>query len=538
MSAVLIRNAHIYVERGHFEEALLAADGIIQAVGSNEAVAALAPEGAQVYDAQGRTIVPGFNDSHQHLLNTGIALTDIRLQKARSIAEVKAIARAYIEERKPAPGSVLHGMGWNQDYFEDEPRLLTRDDLDEISTDYPLIFERACGHLLTCNTAALERAGITDAFVPPEGGSAERFPDGRLNGIFTENARNGIVGLFRDRTVDQNVELIRAGMAHAAETGVTSVQTCDLRLGTWPTVLEAYERVMADHPLTRVYHQASFQSVEAYREFLAAGHVTGKGTPMHRFGPLKLFVDGSLGARTALMRAPYHDDPSTKGIPTLTVDELQAFVNEAVAHQCSVIVHAIGDAAVERVLNAYDAVCTGGANPCRLAVNHVQITDIPLVERFTKNDILATVQPIFLHYDTKIVDDRVGAELASTSYAFGTMKRLGIHMSFGTDSPIEDMNPIDNLYCAVTRCRLDGTPEGGWHPEECVDIYDAVDAYTYESAYTEFQENVKGRLKPGFYADLAVLSENIFEMDPRELRKTLVDATMVAGEFVYQRPEA
>ena len=538
MSAVLIRNARIYVERGHFEEALLSVDGIIRAVGTNEAVAAQAPADAEVFDARGRLVVPGFNDSHQHLLNTGIALTDIRLQNAKSIAEVKEIARAYIEKHQPAPGTVLHGMGWNQDYFQDESRLLTRDDLDEISTEYPLVFERACAHLLTANTAALAAAGIDDSYEAPEGGSAGRFADGRLNGIFTENARAKLTALYRNRTVEQNVRLIRAGMAHAAETGVTSVQTCDLRTGSWRTVLEAYNQVEADHPLTRVYHQSSFQNINDYREFLADGNVTGKGSPMNRFGPLKLFVDGSLGARTALMRQPYHDDPTTCGIATLTVDELQGLVNEAVDHKCSVIIHAIGDAAVERVLNAYDAVCTNGENPYRLAVNHVQITDIPLVERFTKNNILATVQPIFLHYDTKIVEDRVGEELAATSYAFGTMKKLGIHMSFGTDSPIEDMNPIDNIYCAVTRRRLDGTPEGGWHPEECVDIYDAVDAYTTESAYVSFEEDVKGRLKPGFYADLVVLSKNIFEIDPLELRSTKVDATMVAGEFVFEREGA
>ena len=538
MSSILIRNARVYVDRGHFEEALLSVDGIIRAVGSNESVAAQAPADAQIYDARGRLVVPGFNDSHQHLLNTGIALTDIRLQNASGIADVKRIAREYIAKHQPAAGAVLHGMGWNQDYFTDENRLLTRADLDDISTDYPLIFERACGHLLTANSAALALAGIDDTFVPPEGGSAERDANGHLNGVFTENARAKLTALFRNRTVEQNVHLIRAAMKHAAESGVTSVQTCDLRSGSWPTVLEAYNRVEADHPITRVYHQSSFQNLDEYREFLEAGHVTGQGSPMNRFGPLKLFVDGSLGARTALMRSPYHDDPSTCGIATLTVDELQGLVNEAVDHKCSVIIHAIGDAAIERVLNAYDAVCTEGKNPYRLSVNHVQITDTPLVERFTKNDILAAVQPIFLHYDTKIVDARVGAALASTSYAFGTMKKLGIHMSFGTDSPIEDMNPIDNLYCAVTRRRLDGQPEGGWHPEECVDIYDAVDAYTAESAYAEFEEGVKGRLKPGFYADLVVLSKNIFEMDPLELRSTKIDATMVDGKFVFERPGA
>ena len=536
MTATLIRNANIYVQRGRFEEALLVEDGFITAIGTNEEIAARAPADAEVFDAQGRTIVPGFNDSHQHLFNTGIALTDIRLHKATSIREVKEIARRYIEERRPAPGTVLHGMGWNQDYFTDEARLLTRADLDDITTEYPLIFERACGHMLTANTAALERAGITRDTVVPEGGSIGHDENGELNGIFAENARGPLTALFRNRSAEDCAELIRTGMRHAAETGVTSVQTCDLREGTWRTVLEAYNSVMADNPVTRVSHQAYFSKPEEYREFLAEGHVTKSGTPFHRFGPLKLFVDGSLGARTAYMREPYHDAPETRGISTLTPEQLDALVGTAVEHHCGVAIHAIGDAAVEEVLDAYDRVCTDGMNPNRLGIIHVQITDRPLVERFTKNHILALVQPIFLHYDTTIVEDRVGKDLAATSYA--TMKKLGIHMSFGTDSPIEDMNPIDNLYCAVTRSNLKGEPAGGFHPEECLDIYDAVDAYTTESAYATFEEDIKGRLLPGYYADLVVLSENIFEMPKTELRRTKVDATMVGGRFVFMREGA
>ena len=156
-------------------------------------------------------------------------------------------------------------------------------------------------------------------------------------------------------------------------------------------------------------------------------------------------------------------------------------------------------------------------------------------ERFKKNDILALVQPIFLHYDTKIVEDRVGKELAATSYAFRTLKDLGVHTSYGTDSPIEDMNPIDNLFCAVTRKTLDGVDRPGFHTEECVDIYDAVDAYTAESAYVSFEENVKGRLFKGYYADLVVLSRDIFTIDPDEILTVKVDATMVGGKFVFQR---
>ena len=538
MSTTIIRNAKVYIERSRFEEALLIEDGFVRKVGTNAEVEAAAPADAKVYDAKGRTVVPGFIDSHQHLLNTGVALSDIRLHAATAIAEVKQIARDYIAERKPAAGTVLHGMGWNQDYFTDEHRLLTVRDLDEISTEHPLVFERACGHMLVANTLAMKLAGITPETVPPEGGMIGHFEDGSLNGIFAENARAPMLALFRNKSLEDTMRLIRVAMKHAAETGVTSVQTCDIRGGSWRTTMEAYERVAADHPLTRVYHQSSFMNPAEYKEFLDEGHVMGKGTPFNRFGPLKLFVDGSLGARTAYMRQPYHDDPTTRGIPTLTVEELDTLVGMADSHGCGVAIHAIGDAAVEGVLNAYDKVCHDGLNPLRHGIIHVQITDIPLVERFTKNHILALVQPIFLHYDTQIVEARVGKELAATSYAFGTMKKLGIHMSFGTDSPIEDMNPIDNLYCAVTRTNLKGLPEGGFHPEECLDIYDAVDAYTREGAYASFEEDVKGRLLPGYYADLVVLSEDIFTMPAQELRRTKVDATMVAGEFVFEREGA
>ena len=240
------------------------------------------------------------------------------------------------------------------------------------------------------------------------------------------------------------------------------------------------------------------------------------------------------------MREPYADDPSTRGIATLTPEEIDTLVGMAVKNNCGVAVHAIGDAAIENVLNAYDKVCENGENPLRLGIIHVQITDRPLLERFTKNDILALVQPIFLHYDTAIVEDRVGKDLAATSYAFKTLMDLalmdlGVHTSYGTDSPVEDMDPIANLYCAVTRKNLRGEPADGWHPEECVDIYSAVDAYTIESAYASFDEKVKGRLMKGYLADLVVLSDNIFTINPDDILKVKVDATMVNGNFVFQR---
>ena len=532
--STLIYNANIYVERGVFAQALLVGDdGRITAVGTEAEVRAAAHGNVTEYDAQGRTIVPGFNDSHQHLFNTGIALAAVRLQGANSIKEVIERSRRYIEENHPQPGEVIHGMGWNQDYFTDEHRLLTRHDLDKISTEHPIIFDRACGHILTCNTKALEMAGVTTETVPNAGGAIDQ-ENGELTGVFRENARAQVRCLMSERSLETKKRLLRTAIRHANETGVTSVQTCDVRLGDWESTLEAYDQVLSETPTVRAYHQFSFMEPKGFQTFLNKGYRTGTGNDFNRIGPLKLFVDGSLGARTALMRKPYADDPSTCGIATLTPQEIDTLVGMAVQNQCGVVIHAIGDAAIENVLNAYDKVCDG-TNPLRLGIIHVQITDRPLLERFTKNDILALVQPIFLHYDTGIVEDRVGKELAATSYAFKTLVDLGVHTSFGTDSPVEDMDPIANIYCAVTRKNLRGEPQGGFHPEECMDVYQAVDAYTIESAYASFEEKVKGRLMKGYFADLVILSDNIFTVASDDILKVKVDATMVNGHFVYER---
>ena len=544
--STLIYNANIYCSRGNFAQAVLIENGIIRAVGTNEALLALAPADAERYDADGRTIVPGFNDSHMHLQTVGELLGSIQLLGATGIGDVRDRIRAFIEKNHPAPGSVLYGMGWNQDYFTDEPRLLRSADLDEVSTEYPIILERACGHILVANTAAIQKAGITNDTAPVPGGAIDHDESGVLTGIFRENATQQILCIRPERTVERVAESLRLAMRHAAEWGVTSVQTMDVRPADWRTTLAAYREVQKDAPTLRIYHQCNFMTPEGYREFLDEGYRTGDGDAFNRIGPLKIFVDGSLGARTALMRRPYHDDPSTCGIGTLTQAQFNELVKMAVDNHCQVVTHAIGDGAIELVLNGYDTVLpreaasAGGStkkNPLRLGVVHCQITDMPLLQRFADHDILALVQPIFLHYDTTIVEERVGKALASTSYAFETLRKMGVHESFGTDSPVEDLNPFHNLYCAVTRKRLDGTPEGGFYPSECMDIYDAVDAYTKESAYVSFDEKVKGRIAEGYYADLVVLDRNIFSVPSDEIKDIQAVATMVDGRFVYRNAQ-
>lgn len=530
----IIHNAKIYVRKGEFAQAMLIRDGIVQALGTDRGILAAAPADCVLYDAGGRTVVPGFNDSHMHLQSVGQLMQSVQLLGCGSVTQMQQAVRDYIETRKPAPGTVIHGMGWNQDYFA-EGRLPTRFDLDAVTTEYPVILERACGHILVCNTAAMEAAGITADTAPNEGGAFDFDENGALTGIFRENACGQILCIRPQETVETVASALRAAMDYAASCGITSVQTMDLRPGAWRTTLEAYDRLQGENPTLRVYHQCNFQEPQGFEEFTAAGFRTGVGTPFNRIGPLKMFVDGSLGARTAAMRQPYHDDPATRGLPTMTTEQLDEMLAAARKHNCQVVIHAIGDGAIEMVLDGYDKLIADGQNPLRLGIVHCQITDEALLQRFAEKDILALVQPIFLHYDMTVLEDRVGKTLASTSYAFETLRKLGVHESFGTDSPVEDMNALHNLYCAVTRKNLSGGPDGGFYPAERMDVSDALDAYTVGSAYVSFEETVKGRLQPGYYADLAVLSEDIFTIAPERIKDVTVLATMVDGRFVYEQ---
>lgn len=531
---MLIFNAKIYVERDRFEEAVYIEKGHIVEVGSSETLMAKYGHLDSAYDAEGRTIIPGFNDSHLHLMNKGVALAAVDLAGATSIEEVIERGRRYIEDNRIPPGTLVHGMGWNQDYFTDEKRLLTRFDLDRISTEHPIIFERTCIHIIACNSLALEVAGVSETTPVNAGGAIDRDERG-LTGILRENACVQVAYLLQNRSIEEKKRLIRRAMAHAAQYGITSVQTCDLYPQTWPSTLQAFNEVLSETPDLRVYHQFNCLTPDDVKTFCEAGYRTGCGDDFNRIGPLKVFTDGSLGARTAALRDPYHDAPHTKGILTLDLEQLDALLETALSYDCSMIAHAIGDQAIETVLSCYEKAIHNGPNDKRLGVVHVQITDRALLERFAKLGAVAYVQPIFLDYDIGIVSDRVGPQLAATSYAFGTLREMGVHVAFGTDSPVEDMDPFANIYCAVTRQRKNGEPAEGFGAHERFDVMQAIDAYTIESAYCESQEHCKGRLLPDYVADLAVLDQDIFTIDPKGIPSTRVIATMVDGRWIYRR---
>ncbi len=528
----LFYNGRFYVNSNETTDSLLIEDGIIQKIGSYADLLSFVDPQTEKIDLNGRTAVPGWHDSHMHLHMVGSGMQKVQLYGSSSIEDVITRTRKFIADHDVPSGSIVSGMGWNQDYFTDENRLLNRFDLDQISTEHILILSRACGHVLAANSLAIRTANVTAQTPQPEGGHFDVDENGEPNGVFRENANGLIQRLNPPTSVESMMKSLELAMDYAASMGITSVQTMDLNADNAEMMLEAYRRVLEKRPTLRIYQQCNFSTPEEIKVFASQGHKTGSGDSWLKIGPVKLFVDGSLGARTALMRQPYADDPQTRGIQCLTQDQLDALTVTAHDNGFQVTVHVIGDGAMEMVLDSYEKIIDHGQNPLRHALIHCQITDLPLLERFRDLGIYAQVQPIFIHYDSHIVYQRVGTALADTSYAFGTMLKSGIPVSFGSDSPVEDMNPYHNLYCAITRRDLNGNLP--YNISEAVTIAEAVDAYTLGSAEVCFRETQLGRLLPGYLADFVVLDQNLFEIDPMEIKNVRPVMTVVHGQIVYR----
>ncbi|MEA5040551.1 MAG: amidohydrolase [Clostridiaceae bacterium] len=541
MKQTILFNGKIYQEREKFAQAVLIEDGVIRMVGNNDEVLALAAPDCDRIDCEGKTVIPGLNDSHMHLLMVGESLAQVNISGCTSIEEMVARCKKFMAENPDACRHGLHSVGWNQDSFTGDKRIPTRYDLDKISTEIPIVLERICGHIVTGNSKVVEMLCLTGTSPQYDGGIFEIGPDGTPNGVFAENACHHALSTIPPYTIEEHEGLLLRAMDYAVAHGLTSVQSNDVGTSThdYERGFAMFHRVYDEgRAKLRYRHQVSFYTPADYAEFLKNGeYKNGKyeKNGWLQLGPLKLFKDGSLGARTATMRHEYLDDPGNYGVEATSDELMDEFCRLANSVDMQVVTHVIGDAAIEHTVASYEKVMHDGKNPLRHGLVHCQITDLPLLRRIAKDEILALYQPIFLEYDLHAVESRCGKALSSTSYAFGTLDKLGGRISYGTDSPVEDCNPFPNIYSAVTRKDLTGDPGDGFYSQECVDVYTAVDAYTAGSAYAEFQEETKGRIKGGCLADLVILDKDIFTCDPMEIKDILPILTMVGGEIVYHK---
>lgn len=530
----LFYNGHFYTSPGYAASVLWAQGGRIRALGGPELLAAAPPELPRT-DLGGGWALPGFNDSHLHLLDVGRGLASVDLFGASGPADIAARCAAFVRAHAVPPGQAVYGNGWNQDLFAGPHTLPTRADLDAAVPDHPLLLDRVCGHIMLCNTAALRAAGITSQTPDPPGGGIDRGPGGEPNGLLRDNAAALVRPLLPAETPAACAGRWRAALAHAAAHGLTSVQTCDVRSRDWPTVLAALEELDAQDALPlRLTLQCAMDTPEDLQALWDAGYRPGAHGKRWKIGPLKLFLDGSLGARTAWLRGGYADAPGVHGLCCLPMAEALALARKADAAGMQVVAHAIGDGAMEEMLDIIETLNAprGGANPLRHGVVHCQVTAPGQWDRLAALGAGALVQPIFLDYDHTIVTARCGAALAGTSYAFGDAVRRGLPVSYGTDAPVESLDPLRNLYAAVTRRPLSGGAP--WQPQQAVTRAQALFCYTQGSAWQEFAEAEKGRLAPGFLADFTVLDRDYFTVPEADIPRLRVQATVTGGQVVYR----
>lgn len=528
-------NGTIYIERNHFATAMVVEDGYIKAVGNDEMIKQYNQK-INTIDLNGATVIPGLNDSHLHFLMAAEYLDMFVISDVTSMQELIERTKQYIEERELTEQDFLYTEGWNQNNFTDIKKIPDRTDLDKISTTVPIAMVRVDRHIMSLNSKAIEQLNLTKDSVSLNGGEVIKDGNGEPTGVLTEGAMDLVRPYLPESSKKEKKRVLKNTMKLANSLGLTSMHTNDAKDNKIEEILSLYQELEEENELSlRFYQQIWFNDDVYMQPFFDKGYTLGQGSLYNKIGPVKLFSDGTLGARTAAMREAYSDDPGNFGVETKTQEQLNREVRLAVDHNFQVIIHGIGDKGVERILNAYDSALGDRPNDLRLGVNHIQITGKDLIDRVIEKKYLTYVQPIFLHDDIPILVDRVGEDRARTSYAFETLRKAGVHQALSTDAPIVSFDPWANIYCAVTRKRLNGEPEKGYLPEEAMDIYAAIDAYTYESAYASFEEEIKGRIKPGYLADFILLDRNIFTCEPNQLKEVNVLSTVLGGKVVYKK---
>lgn len=544
-------------------EAMLIDGDTITAVGSDaqilarirEISAGTGSETVTAVDLAGRCVLPAFNDSHCHLLATGLNQIRLDLRGVRSCEEIVERGRAYLSSASLSADDWIVGYGFDQNLFEDK-RLPGRLTAEAISSDHPVFLDRVCGHVGAVNRAALQIAGFDENTVIT-GGVLARDENGKLNGILKEAA----LDRMRRLITEPSPAMLEAALLHAMQDanrfGLASVQTDDLESAALDSVIALYHKLESEGRLTlRIYEEIQQPRVPQLQEFLARRLRTGDGDDFFRIGNIKLLTDGSLGARTAYMRQPYADAPETAGVAVYTQDALNEVVALAHRNGMQVAFHAIGDGAIEQVINSVEyagkaeakasaslsdekishseAHAYTAAASHRHRIVHCQFIGEDLLARIKDAGLCADIQPPFTASDYPIVDARVGVERSDWSYVWRTMAEVGIPLGGGSDSPVETMNPIWGIDCAVNRTDLTHLPVKGWHASQCLTVPQAISLYTRGSAYTEFSEHRKGQIAEGMLADFIVLSEDIFEVETRRIRDIQVLETYVGGRPVLE----
>lgn len=511
---VLARRIHVLGDHPS-AEALLVRCGRVAAIGAFGEVRSLASAGARVEDLGDATVTPGLTDAHVHLTTYGLSLRRVDLNAAASVEQAVERVRAAASTGE----GWLRGIGWDVHRWG---RLPTAAELDAVAPERPCYFQSHDIHGAWLNTAALHICGITAGTPDPDGGRIVRGPDGEPAGVLLEKAMTLAERHLPAETLDERTDALLAAQAELHALGLTGVHSVDV------TGLEDFAALAGEDRLRLRVLQAV--QLDRLTQAIESGLRSGFGGEWLRIGGVKMFLDGALGSRTAWLREPYVGSEG-RGINTLPPDEFRHHVARAAAAGISSTVHAIGDAAVELALDVLSSVPPPRAMPHR--IEHLQLCPPELWERVGRSGVVASMQPVHLMTDIPAAERHWGHERSRGAYAFAPVLAAGATLAFGSDVPVETVDPRPGLFAAVRRVGWNGEPRDGWYPENAVTAEQALRAYTEGPALAAGLAARQGRLLPGYDADLAAWDTDPLACAPDELRTMRCVRTMVAGQVVH-----
>jgi predicted amidohydrolase YtcJ len=480
----------------------------------------------QQINLEGRHVLPGLTDAHLHFEWYALGLSNVNAETA-TLAE--CLDRVAAQAARTPPGRWVTGMGWNQNVWGGA--FPTAADLDRVAPDHPVMLRAKSGHAAWANSLALRRANVNAGTAEPARGEIQRGPGGQPTGIFFEDAIDLVAHQIPEETADEVATAMLAAQQNAWRVGLTGIHDYDGRRS-----FTAFQLLKERGQLgLRVVKQIK---VRHLTEAIGLGLRSGFGDDWLRIGNIKVFLDGALGPRTALMTEPYEGEPDNRGITVTDKEELYEFATQAAANGLAMTVHAIGDKANHDLLDVYTTIRgeerARRQPPLRHRCEHVQLLHPDDYRRLGQLNVIASMQPIHATSDMDMADRYWGARSVG-AYAWRTQLEAGAVLAFGSDCPVEDFNPFWGIHAAVTRRRADGRPgPDGWYPEQRLSVDEALRGFTLGAAYAGYAENRLGSLAAGRVADLIVVDRDIFRVDPMAIAETQVLGTLVGGEWKWR----
>lgn len=532
---MIFYNGNIYTQDPSFPQAtaLAVRNGRILAVGTDADIRNLAGPNTRQIDLGGCLVLSGLTDSHFHYYDWALSRLQLSLASVASLSDLRERV-AHAASTTP-PGQWIVGRGWNEILWP-EPRIITRIDLDDLTPNHPTILWRNDMHLAVANSLALQAAGITaDTPIPPQG-VIDRDASGQPTGVLREFAINLVQRAIPSPTPNKIMEAMNGGFSELHRLGLTGVHDYRIMGGEeGQPAFQAYQHLQAVGRLPmRLWMLLPGEHLD---RAIAMGLRTGFGDDRLRVGHIKFFADGGQGARTAWMSEPY-EDTSGCGMPLKPMEELADALRRAHNAGLAVAIHAIGDRANHELVNIFEQILKKERSPAILEplaphrIEHVQNIRPEDTLRLGRLGVIASVQPPHVPDDFPMIERSVGLR-GRWAYPFRDLLRAGVVLSLGSDCPVADPNPLWGIHAAVTRQRRDGTPNGGWYPEQRLTVAEAVWGFTMGPALSSGQSARLGSISPGKLADLVVLDRDIFTIDPTEIAQTQIVMTIFDGQVVF-----